>query len=115
MQPKQIETPNQTQSVLVMRLSSKFNQAKVELKIKLFGPSTKLENWNFELEHNPTMYIVVRISVGTSSGSSSFTALFYIGSLKVSKAWARLGHKIAKLGKARAQNVRNEFDLSQNH
>ena len=37
------------------------------------------------------------ISVGTSSGSSSFTARFHKGSLKVSKARARLDHKIAKL------------------
>ena len=36
-------------------------------------------------------------SVGTSSGSSSFTARFYKGSLKVSKGRARLDHKIAKL------------------
>ena len=50
-------------------------------------------------------------SVDTSSGSSSFTARFYKGSLEVSKARARLDHKIAKLGKAWARNVRNELDF----
>ena len=50
-------------------------------------------------------------SVGTSSGSSSFTARFYKGSIKVAKARARLDHKIAKLGKAPARNVRNEPDF----
>ena len=51
------------------------------------------------------------VSVGTSSGSFSFTARFYKGSLKVSKLRDRLDHKIAKLGKARARNVRNELDF----
>ena len=62
-----------------------------------------------------TIYVRTRkyanISVGTSSSSSSFTARFYKGSLKVSQARARLDHKITKLGKARARNVQNEPDF----
>ena len=50
-------------------------------------------------------------SVGTSSGSSSFTARFYKGSLKVSKVRARLDHKMTKLEKTRARNVPNEPDF----
>ncbi len=41
----------------------------------------------------------------------SVGARFYKGSLKVSKGRARLDHKIAKLRKARAQNVWNELDF----
>ncbi len=36
------------------------------------------------------------------------TARFYKGWLKVSIDRARLDHKIAKLGKARAQSIRND-------
>ena len=50
-------------------------------------------------------------SSGLSSGLSSSTARFYKGSLKVPKAWAQLDRKIAKLEKARAQNVWNELDF----
>ena len=55
-----------------------------------------LQHYMYVFHFMPRPFHVAR-SVGTSSGSSSFTARFYKGSLKVSKA--------------RARNVRNELDF----
>ena len=53
----------------------------------------------------------IKISKSSSSLGSRNSRLFYKGSLKVSKVRALLDHKISKLGKARARNVRNESDF----